>query len=396
MNQKITSIFFLAPIVYAFGWSLDLYAPIMSDIQMSFTGQEAFIFHVAISLFLLVMGVTQLIMCFIFDKVKIMHLAIVAIIGFMLSTLVCVVAEDAMIFNIARILVAVFSSILMLIGAVEVKSLAENNSSTRLFAGLGILGTLSNISSAGIAVYISVALGWRYVFVFLLAYGLLTCVCLWRLRSKAMLSNKPIAISANDTLALLCGLFKLPKFCVYLLSNLLANTSYFLMMIMVPTVLHLFHMSHVTVGIVLTIVGVMYIVGSMAASFCASILKLKTSSIAMIGVMLLVLASGYLCFETQSKSIHFNLIRFTILASVIVMAASFLMSPSISGSLDSYKGSSALAAGLTAAIVLSLTGVINLIAGNFLDHTASLYGAWIFCFSLLMLILFLIMRRKMA
>lgn len=394
MNQKITSIFFLAPIVYAFGWSLDLYAPIMSDVQMSFTGQEAFIFHVAISLFLLVMGVTQLIMCFIFDKVKVMHLAIAAIIGFMLSTLLCVVAEDAMIFNIARILVAVFSSMLMLIGAVEVKSLAENNSSTRLFAGLGILGTFSNISSAGIAVYISVALGWRYVFVFLLLYGLLTCVCLWRLRSKAMLSNKPIAISAMDTLALLCGLFKLPKFCVYLLSNLLANTSYFLMMIMVPTVLHLFHMNHMTVAIVLTVVGGMYIIGSMAASFCASVLRLNTSNIALIGIVLLCIASG--CLYANTQSAHFHLIRFTILSSIIVMSSSFLMSPSISGSLDSYKGSSALAAGLTAAIVLTLTGIVNLVAGTFLNHTASLYGAWIFCFSLLMLILFLIMHCKMT
>lgn len=111
------------------------------------------------------------------------------------ATLLCLVAPDVTVFTALRFLQAVGGCAGMIVGRAVVRDLFDEREGARALSLLMMVMTLAPILAPVLGGFIVTVAGWRTVFLFMLAFGLICAVLVWRVLPETLPPERRHALS---------------------------------------------------------------------------------------------------------------------------------------------------------------------------------------------------------
>jgi Bcr/CflA subfamily drug resistance transporter len=170
-NKNISTVaFLLAPFVFSFAFGMDIFIPVVPEMQAVFHTSQ-FLIQLSLSLFLLTIGVSELFMGPLADQFGRYKMVIISIIIFMLGSLGCALANTIEFLIAARVVCAMGACGMLVVAFAIVRDLYDDQRSGKLYSWLNAAIGVSPTFAPVIGSYLGHFFGWRSVFWFLFALG---------------------------------------------------------------------------------------------------------------------------------------------------------------------------------------------------------------------------------
>ncbi len=171
-HSKSILILILAPFVFSFAFGLDIYVPIVPEMQRVFH-TTPFMVQLTLSLFLLITGVGQLIIGPLSDQFGRYRIIALSAVLFIIGSILSASSVDIGMLIIARMICALGACGLLVVSFAIIRDLYSGNDSAQMYSFInGAIG-ISPTFAPVIGGYLAVAWGWQAVFWFLATLGVL-------------------------------------------------------------------------------------------------------------------------------------------------------------------------------------------------------------------------------
>ncbi len=161
----------LAPFVFSFAFGLDIYIPVVPQMQQIFHTSQ-FLIQLTLSLFLLGIGLGDIFLGPISDHVGRLKVIYAATALFIIGAIGSALAPNITVLIISRVICAVGSCGMLVVAFAIVRDLHSGENSAQLYSWLNAAIGISPTFAPIIGGYLAVYLGWRAVFWFLVLIGI--------------------------------------------------------------------------------------------------------------------------------------------------------------------------------------------------------------------------------
>ncbi len=171
-NKKISLVaLLLSPFVFSFAFGMDIFIPVVPEIQAVFQTTQ-FLIQLSLSLFLLTIGISELFMGPLADQFGRYRTVIASIIIFILGNVACALANTIEMLIAARVICAIGACGMLVVAFAIVRDLYDDERSGQLYSWLNAAIGISPTFAPIIGSYLGHFLGWRSVFWFLSGLGI--------------------------------------------------------------------------------------------------------------------------------------------------------------------------------------------------------------------------------
>ncbi len=267
-NNVFYTIAVLAPFVFIFAVSIDIFVPSIPHVVDYFQTNSSVV-QLAVSLFMLVMGLGQLFFGPLSDQIGRRKMVLCAVGLYFVASIICLVASSIWLFILGRVFQALGACGMMAAALAIVRDLYEGDQLARTYSFLNSSISLSPIIIPVIGGYLDVAYGWNAAFYFLSVFSFILFI------SSSVFVNETLApvdrismwsnLLRNYSLILRHRQFQIFAFCgatglACFFTFLSVSTYIFIKILKYPE-------QHF--GYFFAVNGIMFFLGSLFSGYCA-------------------------------------------------------------------------------------------------------------------------------
>lgn len=355
-HNKFILILILAPFVFSFAFGLDIYVPIVPEMQRVFH-TTPFMVQLTLSLFLLINGIGQLLIGPLsdqFGRYKIITLSgVLFIIGSVLSAL----SVDIDMLIAARMLCALGACGLLVVAFAIVRDLYSGNESAYMYSFLnGAIG-ISPTFAPIIGGYLAVAFGWQAVFWFLAALGILVLLTTYFFISETLPHENRQRVGRN-IFQRYWSVFRQRSFLVYATFAGFGITIFFsFFSVSSFIIINLLHVAVQHFGYYFAVFGLVILCGGFITGLV--VVRIGINKTIFYGVILMLLGGVLMLLSDIYLGLH--LATFLVTTAIACFGASFLAGAAAAGVMEPFPhmaGTAAAGLGAMQFIISSLIGTL--------------------------------------
>jgi DHA1 family florfenicol/chloramphenicol resistance protein-like MFS transporter len=170
-KSKLVVAFILAPFVFSFAFGLDIYIPVVPEMQQVFHISQ-FMVQMTLSLFLMGTAIGQILFGPLSDRFGRYSVALFSSILFTLGALGCALSNDIGFLLVNRVICAFGACGMFVVAFAIIRDLYSGDDSAYMYSILNGAISVSPVFAPVIGSYLGVWFGWRSVFWFLVGLGL--------------------------------------------------------------------------------------------------------------------------------------------------------------------------------------------------------------------------------
>lgn len=355
-RSVLSSIFLLAPFVFSFAFAMDVYIPVVPEMQGVFHTSQANI-QLTLTLFLVVVGLGQLFMGPLSDQWGRRWILISNIVIFILGSSLCAATSTFMGLILGRLIQALGSCGMLVVSFAIVRDLYKDNEAAKIYSFLNCGLALSPLFAPIIGSYLGAWFGWRSTFIFLGILGILVGI-LALIRVKETL---PLERRVKIDKGIFLRYFKIlrnPSFIAFSAATTAGMALFFTFFSSSPyIVIKLLKAPMEYFGYYFFTVGLAFFIGSMISGKISDRYgPLKT---AIAGAILLLFAGLLMLFWNEAAGL--SAASYLIPCIIAGVAGSFMLGAGAGGAMQPF----AETAGSAAAMLGCVQFLVGSAAGNY-------------------------------
>ncbi|MCD6044886.1 MAG: hypothetical protein K0R48_49 [Gammaproteobacteria bacterium] len=350
-------VFLLAPLVFSFAVGQDIFIPEVPKLTGLFHTTPGLV-QLTLSLFMLAVGVGQLIIGPLSDRFGRKSIVLLSIALYTLGSIAAVLTESIDILIFTRILQGFGACGMMVCAFAIVRDLSEGNESAQIYSYLNGAIAISPLLAPLAGGYLDVSFGWRAPFFFLGILGVAIFIAIALCLSETIKEknkNASLEGSFKDYLRVI----KNRQFftCNFIAASAVA--SFFTFFSVSPYVLiNTLHVSETHFGYYFAIIGIMFFIGSIVAGRLHIILGI--TQVALLGSALFFLSGVIMLLWTVF--IGTSLWSFLVPTALAGIGGAFMMGAGAGGALEPFPDIAGTAAALLGASEFLLATLVGTVA----------------------------------
>lgn len=348
------TILLLAPFVFSFAFAMDIYIPVVPEMQRVFHTSQTNI-QLTLTLFLVVIGLGQLFLGPLSDQLGRRPVLIASVTVFVLGSLLCAITHWFSLLILGRIIQALGACGMLVVAFAIVRDLYSGNEAARTYSFLNCGLALSPLFAPIIGSYLVTWFNWRSTFVFLTLLGVLVGLLALIKIKETLPPSRRMEFNAEIFQRYL-SIARHPSFIAYTATTSAGLAMFFTFFSSSPyIIINLLHTPVQYFGYYFFIIGISFFMGSLLSGKLAD--KFGPLRVSILGAVLLCLAGAlmFLWFKTTGLTAASYLYP-CMLAGV---AGSFMMGAGAGGAMQPFAnvaGSAAALLGCTQFLVGSAIG----------------------------------------
>ncbi len=350
-------VFLLAPLVFSFAVGQDIFIPEVPQLTALFHTSPGLV-QLTLSLFMLAVGVGQLIIGPLSDRFGRKSIVLLSIALYVLGSIAAAMANSIDFLIFARILQGFGACGMMVSAFAIVRDLSEGNESAQIYSYLNGAIAISPLLAPLAGGYLDVSFGWRAPFFFLAALGIAIFIVISLLLSESIREKNKNA-SLGDSFRDYMRVIKNRQFFTFNFIAASALASFFTFFSVSPYILiNTLHVSETHFGYYFAIIGMTFFVGSILAGKLNIILGV--TKVALLGSVLFCLSGVIMLLWTVF--IGTSLWSFIVPTAIAGVSGAFMMGAGAGGALEPFPDIAGTAAALLGASEFLLATLVGTVA----------------------------------
>jgi Bcr/CflA subfamily drug resistance transporter len=368
----------LAPFVFSFAFALDIYVPVVPHMRAVFHASQ-FMVQMTLSLFLLGLGLGQLLMGPLADKYGRWKVLFISALLFSLTSLICALSNSIITMLISRVFCGVGACGLLIVSFAIVRDLYSGDESAQLYSWLNAAIGVSPTFAPIIGSLLAAVWGWRAVFWFLVLMGIVVAILICAFVRETLPVSKRVPVD-RQVFKRYLTLYSHRTFIKYTLFASFGVATCFSFFSVSPfIIINLLHVPEIHFGLYFAVFGVVLIIGGILAGKLNVTIGLdKTINI---GLSLLMLG-GVLMLATNLL-IGLHLWSFLITMAIACCGAVFCIGAGAAGAMEPFPNIAATAAAAFQAGEFLIAALIGTILMHFPVTSSISYAITLIIISLL-------------
>ncbi|MBA2709322.1 MAG: multidrug effflux MFS transporter [Tatlockia sp.] len=381
----------LTPMVLALPLAMDIYVPAIPHLTRDFQASDTEML-MTLNLFMLTAGFMQLIIGPVSDHFGRRKVAILTIIMFALGSILCGLATNVNELIAYRILQAIGSCGMMVLGFAIVRDFYQGNKSAKAYSFLNGMISFSPIFATFIGSYLDLYLGWQSTFwsLLLVAFPALFTSGFWLEESLPKSKRTPLSLKVFGQYL---QVIRNQDFQVYTLASSLGHCYFYLFCALSPfLIIRTLEIPQTSYGIYFCFMGISVLIGSfMGGSIVERLGIFKTC---LLGYFLSLIGGlwMWIWFVAQGLSIH----NFIYPMLPIGIGGAFCMGAGSGGAMAPFEKAKGSAAAAVGALRFIFAGLVGYFLINKTVSTTLPLAIPAVIFSLIGLSILLLTKREFA
>lgn len=255
----------LAPLVFSFAFALDIYIPSVPSLVSVFDTTAAMV-QLTLSLYMLMMGVGQLVMGPLSDRFGRRPIALISSVLFLLASLSIVIAPNILSVILLRMLQAMGASGMMCVAFAMVRDCYHDDMSAKVLSYLNSTIAVSPLFAPLLGGYIAATWGWRTNFIVLSVLAAICVLSVLFMQQETHASHRRVAFDA----AIFSRYWRLlldRNVWPFLLASACGMSMFFCFFSISPfIIIDILHVPEQHFGYYFAILGVAFLLGSMISA----------------------------------------------------------------------------------------------------------------------------------
>ena len=383
-KSKLAVAFILAPFVFSFAFGLDIYIPVVPEMQQVFHISQ-FMVQMTLSLFLIGTAVGQILFGPLSDRFGRYKVAMFSSVLFTLGALGCALSNDIGFLLLSRVICALGACGMFVVAFAIIRDLYSGDDSAYMYSILNGAISVSPVFAPIVGSYLGTWFGWRSVFWFLVGLGVLITLSTRVFFSETLPVEKRISLTktvvsryltlfTNKVFVksiLLCGLSISICFCFFSISPFI--------------IINLLHVNKEYFGYCFAVFGIAIGIGGfLGASLISRIGILKTICIGLTNAFLggVVMLAFNLMFGLQ-------LIPFLVATAMASVGAVFIVGAAAAQAMEPFPEMAGTASAGVGMMQFFIAGIVGSVLLRFPVTSSISYAICILVISVIMFLLIL-------
>lgn len=330
--SKAKTIALLAPLAFLFAFSLDLYIPIIPELQASLQTTKQ-IMNLTCTLFMLFCGIGQIVAGPLTDLFGRRKIILISLITLIISNLICIYATNISLLILGRSLQAIACCGTYLSAFASIRDIYKTGSeSASMYSYLNVSIALSPLFAPSLGAYLAYFFGWQSTFISLNIIACISLAMVWYTYKE----TAPLNFTIDKTQELIQNYKRVlqhPNYQVYTFVSGVGMGSFFAFYTVYPYIIQQgLQISKQSSGYGYGMVGLAYLIGSFVSGKICARLSVFASvllgiTIAMIGAVSMLLA--YTLFGLSFYG-------FIIPMMIVVFGAAFMLGAGMGGTMEPF------------------------------------------------------------
>lgn len=302
VRKPLATIFILAPFIFTFAFALDVYVPSIPAIRGYFS-TSSFVIQLTVSIFMLVVGLGQLIMGPLSDHFGRRKIIILSTAVFTVGSILCALSPTATVLILSRIIQAMGASGMMVAAFAIVRDLYSGNECARIYSFLNSTIALSPLLAPIVGGYLEVWYGWQASFAFLSVLGVLVIILANSKVTETLSDENHIKLTKNVFYNYI-HIAKNLKFLIYAVCAACGIACFFTFFsVSAYIIITLLHVPEQNFWIYFGGIGIVFFIGSLLSGHL--VVRIGTYRTVLIGTLLITLSGilmlgWYLYFDLSA------------------------------------------------------------------------------------------------
>lgn len=347
----------LAPLVFSFAIGQDIFIPEVPQLITIFHTTPGLV-QQTLSLFMLAVGVGQLIVGPLSDRFGRKSIVLLSIALFAIASIGAALANSILFLIFMRIIQGIGACGMMVCAFAIVRDLSEGNTSAQIYSYLNGAIAISPLLAPIAGGYLDVSFGWRAPFFFLAACGIAIFVVISLLLSETI-KEKNKGASLSGTFVDYLRVLKNRQFFTFAFIAASALASFFTFFSVSPYILiKILHVPETRFGYYFAIIGMTFFIGSIGSAKLNLIWGIH--KVALIGSALFFLSGISMLLWTLLLGT--SLLSFLIPTALAGIGGAFMMGAGAGGALEPFPDIAGTAAALLGASEFLLATLVGTVA----------------------------------
>lgn len=350
-------VFLLAPLVFSFAVGQDIFIPEVPQLTTRLHTTVGFV-QLTLSLFMLAVGVGQLIIGPLSDRFGRKSIVLLSIALYTIGSLAAALTDSINFLIFTRILQGFGACGMMVCAFAIVRDLSEGNQSAQIYSYLNGAIAISPLLAPIAGGYLDVSFGWRAPFFFLAVLGLAIFIAISLCLSESI-REKNQNVSLTGSFRDYMRVIQNRQFFTFNFISAGALAAFFTFFSVSPHILiTILHVPETHFGYYFAIIGIMFFIGSIGAAKLN--LQLGINKVALLGSTLFFLSGVIMMLWTML--IGTSLWSFLIPTALAGIGGAFMMGAGAGGALEPFPDIAGTAAALLGASEFLLATLVGELA----------------------------------
>jgi len=385
-----STVLLLTPLVFSFAIALDIYIPAVPEIMRVLRTTQAGV-QLTLSLFVIAMGIGQLLFGPLSDQYGRKKLALASAAIFIWGSLLCAVADSIQFLILARVIQALGACGTFVISFAVVRDVFKAEQRGKIYSYINGAIALSPLFAPAIGAMLDLAWGWRSIFISLIGFGVLGFLVIVYFFQETLPKEQRVKFDM--------GIFKRylsviahREASMYIFACCISVAVLFSYFSLSPYILmNLLHVPESRFGFYFAVMGLCLLLGTLFCGLLTS--RVSTLKIVAIGGCAILL--GGLMMAIWELIFGLSVAGFLLPVAIMSVGSGIAIGSGATGALGpfaAYAGTASAVMGAAEFIFASLVGEFNLL---WPVHSDLLFSATIILLSMVLVIWVLINNRKM-
>jgi DHA1 family florfenicol/chloramphenicol resistance protein-like MFS transporter len=354
--SPLKTIFILGPMVFSFALAMDVYMPVLPEMQKSLHTSQQMV-QITLSLFLIVTGVGQLILGPLSDQFGRFKIILISSILFLFGSILCAISTSIDFLIFSRVIQAIGCCGLSVSAFAIIRDAFSGKTSSMIYSLINAIISVSPIVGPLIGVQLATHFEWNSAFILLavMAFGVFLIVTF--LVKESLPVERRKKVSWNVFLRYF-EVLKSLQFWAYSLTAVSGMSAFFILFSMTPYIITYLGFPISKIYIMFGSAGVAFLFGSLFAGGIVNALGVHKT--ALLGVILVFMAGSL------SLGIYFmyglSLWGFFAPCFFATFGCALVVGTGASGAMEPFYEMAGVAAALFGTMEFALSGVIGSIA----------------------------------
>jgi len=381
----------LSPLVIALALAMDVYVPAIPNMTKIFHVSDN-VMLLTLSAFMMTAGLMQLVVGPIADSYGRRFTAGIAVAIYSLGCILCALSSTTTLLIGARVIQAIGSAALLVVGFTVVRDCYEGAKSARVYSYLNGIISFSPMFAPFIGSYLDIYLGWQATFLCLLVISLAVIISLLFSLPETLPIEKRQPLVFKESVKQYRAIFFNKTFAIYNLATSFGLSYLYLFCAMSPyLIIRDLNIPESHYGLYFCYMGISFFLGS---TFCSLIVERIGVFYTCIAGFILTLIGG-LAMATWYALYGLTLHGFIYPMLLVGIGGTFCMGAGNGGGMQPFSENTGAAAALGGTLRFSFSSLVGYLVIN--DHVASTLplGLPAILFSLTGLLLFFCYRAEL-
>ncbi len=386
--SPLKTILILSPMVFAFALAMDIYMPVLPQMQKSLETSQAMV-QVTLSSFLIITGVGQLFLGPLSDQIGRFKVMFISASLFLVGSTLCALSTNIAFLIFARIVQAFGCCGLFVMSFAIVRDVFHGKESSMIYSFINAILSISPIIGPLIGVKLTTHFEWQSAFILLSILAFITLLMVIFLVKESLPVERRKRVSL-DVFARYLLVGKTLQFWAYSLTAVSGMASFFILFSMTPYIIKYLGFSMSKIYLMFGLAGVAFLIGSIFSGVVVN--RIGVFRTAIFGLSCIFISGVTSCAIYAFNGL--SIWGFFAPCFLATFGCAFTAGTGASGSLEPFYEVAGVAAALFGTMEFALSGVIGSIAMIFPTTTSLPIAISMIIMSVIAFVLVMIVERK--